>query len=160
MVERKSHGDQSDGHRVDAHINPSGMKDAEIEVEGKADEQAPGGRGSLTSTNRDVVESRPRVVDEQSFEPRWDITVLVDGLQAESNESKTGDQEHGVAHDFVVEPVNGFTEGSVRRFKGQQSAPRNMLRWMGHAKHVEGCKKHAPCAEENHGWSVHGNGSR
>jgi len=51
MVERKTRSDQSDGHRVDAHINPTGVKDTEIKVEGEADEQAPGGRGSLASTN-------------------------------------------------------------------------------------------------------------
>ena len=99
------------------------MGDAEVQVERESEEQAPSRGCSLPTCEGGVVQSWPRVVDEQAFDPITELTVFADDFATKSNQAGTGDDENGITKYRKVETVFGFSEGGIGRLKREQSAP-------------------------------------
>ena len=156
VVECKAGSHEGDGDRVNADIDPSAVSDTEVEIEHQAEQQAPSSHGSLAAAEAWVVEGRPRVVDDQTLGPVADGVSLVDDSATEGDKADTTGDEDGVAKNFKMEPVFGIPEGGVGRFKGEQSAPRDVVGWVGHAEHVEGGKDQSPNTEEDQCRSING----
>lgn len=123
VVQSESSCHQGDGHRIHADVNPTSVGDAKIEVESKAEQEAPSGHGALATTKAWVVESRPCVVDEQSLGPVGNGVAFVHDSAAEGDETDAASDEDGVAEHFEMEPVLGIAKGSIGGLKGQQTAP-------------------------------------
>ena len=151
VVQSESSRHEGDGDRIHADVDPTSVGDAKVEVESKTEQQAPSGHGALSTTEAWVVESRPCVVDEQPLRPVCNGVALVHDSATKDDEADAASDEDGVAEHFEMEPILCVPEGSIGGLKGQQTAPRNMVSWMGHAEHVQGSKDQTPDAEEDQG---------
>ena len=123
VVQGESRCYEGDADGVNAHIDPTLMSDTEVHVETESEEQAPSRGGSLATCERGVVESWPRVVDEQAFDPITEFTVFTDHFAAKSNQASAGDNEDGVAEQLKVKTFYRWTEGGIGRLKREKSAP-------------------------------------
>lgn len=151
VVQCETRCEESDGHGVHADVHPSDVLNAVPEVKRKTEQQAPSGRGALAPAHGGVVQGRPGVVDDEATEPSPQVVGFVDGFQAKNHERETSGDENRVTKHFVMEPVNGFSKSSVGGFEREQATPRDVLRRVGHAEHVEDGEQDTPCAEEDHG---------
>ena len=156
VVQSEPRSHESDGHGIDADVYPSLVGDTEVEVEGEAEQEAPSGHGALTATEAWVVESRPSIIDEQSFAPFGHGMTLVHGSSSEGDEGNTASDEDGVAEYFLVETVLCVAESRVGCFKGQQTSPRDVVGWVCHAEHVQSSKNQSPDAKEDQSRGING----
>ena len=123
VIQGESRCDEGDADGVNAYIDPTLVGDAEVQVECQSEEQTPGRGSSLATCERGVVQSRPRVVDEQAFDPITEFTVFTDHFAAKSNQASAGDNEDGVAEQLKVKTFYRWTEGGIGRLKREKSAP-------------------------------------
>ena len=156
VVQSESSCHEGDGDRIHADVDPTSVGDAKVEVESKAEQETPSGHGALATTEAWVVESRPCVVDEQPLGPVGNGVAFVYDSAAEDDEADAASDEDGVSEHFEMEPVLCVAKGSIGGLKGQQTAPRDVVSWVGHAEHVQGGKDQTPNAEEDQGRSING----
>ena len=124
VIQGESRCDEGDADGVNAYIDPTLVGDAEAQVECQSEEQTPGRGSSLATCERGVVESRPRVVDEQAFDPITEFTVFTDHFATKSNQASAGDDEDGVSEHLKMKTIILWNvEGAIGRLKRQKSAP-------------------------------------
>ena len=120
VIQGESRCDEGDADGVNAYIDPTLVGDAEVQVECQSEEQTPGRGSSLATCERGVVESRPRVVDEQAFDPITEFTVFTDHFATKSNQASAGDDEDGVSEHLKMKTKGSLLSLLIRWQKLQQ----------------------------------------